>query len=56
MFSLQNSLCRTHAGAFPVNDDDEWIFDTDLDQVTIGSGAASPLIEFELQLVGSHRN
>ena len=56
VFPLQNPLCRTYKDAFSDDEDDEWIFNPDLDQVMIGGGAASPLLGFDLRPVEARQN
>ena len=56
MFSLQNSLRRTYEDEFLDDEDDEWIFDPDLDRLMIGGDSVTPLLEFELRPVGARRN
>ena len=56
-FCFQTTLRRTYDDAFSDDNNDEWVFDTTLDRVMVGRGAtASPLLEFDLQPVGAHRN
>ena len=57
VFFQINRRRRTYDDAFPDDDDDEWVFDPALDHVMVGGGgAATPLLDFDLQPVGARRN